>query len=332
MGCWTGLVDVPVPNATARIARVGLHVYALFSSTMGPTAATGGKGSIHHRLMHVSLSANMTATDVTIIDEAGSTDAGLVGLLPSGEHLIALRRPANPVFSSKSGPTAHTVLAGKPSADGKVTLADTGLSVTLAHGDNAKLTGSRHACLVKQEGDELVRVCFAADAADKLQKRELPFFLSAAARKALQAEKAGQPTYELTFLRPWRVAVSDKWIALATGPLCSASAQLHVAPFDRNANKILGAWTSTALLPGWVGNCNMPGSLWMAGDAVYMNGLTTRLKAGKPSKWLAATVIPRAFGALDDWTSAGDLLLGAFRLTTKGKTVTLRIGANRVLW
>lgn len=341
LGCWTKLAQADLPNYGMAMARVGAHIYLLLAGGQSGSEASPTTPTASHILVHVPLSAQMTATDYHTIEEVKPSSAAFKGLVASGEHLVAFRRPASPKQEKGSPPLDHTVFAGKPQADGQVTLTDTGLVAPLAYRANATLTGTRHGCLLVRHGKDLARMCFV-HGAKGFTKELLPLQLPTDAQSALAATMGPSGGGDMTNLAPWRAAVSDKWIVLATGTVCAGEpARLHVAPFDRASNAVVGDWTTSEVLQGWTGHkppndmgnlCNPLGPVLVSGDIVVASGMTTRLTAGQPGPWLAATIVPRAFGYFSGWDAVDGLLVAAYRVGTKGKTVPVAIVANRLLW
>ena len=314
-------------NAQLRTARVGKHVYLLrFDRTTDKSGAVIGR----QRILHAPLAAPLQAADLkTVLDEPAAKYL-TVSLLESGVHVLAVRRPADGPQPSGTTAVAHELVAAAPAADGKLAFAKTGLSIDLKLGDNARVTGSRHGCLARMVGKDIALHCHTK-AATGWKAQSHPLKLPDVARNYLGLKlSTGQP---LGYTAPSRLAVSDKWIVVATRELCGATPLwLHVAGFNRAANKIMGPWTSTETLTWWPDECRPTPPVWLRGDTLYLHGMTTRLAAGKPGLWRVATVLPSAPLYLQDWTDAGDVLLAAFKRTTTGVTTTEAVLVNRVLW
>ena len=341
LACWASLVQVEVPSDNLRMARVGAHVYLLLYGAQTGTPQNPNTPVVSHRLMHIGLSATMTATDLSVVDVVKPGSAAIIGVMASGEDLVAFRRPASPTLGFDKPAVVHTVLAGTPNTDGSVVLKDTGLTVALAFGANATLTGSRHGCLLVPHGKDLARVCFVREAGIFV-KKVIPLQLPALAQTDLAAGAKSHGRRRMVNLSPWRAAVSDHWIAVATGSLCDGELlRLHVAPFNRQANLATGGWTTTPVLGSWLGAtkpeltsdlCAPIGPLWMSGDVLYTAGMTTRITQGKPGVWRAGTVIPSGFGPLTGWDDIDGVLLAAVRISTSGPIIPVALLATRVLW
>jgi len=341
LSCWTELFQAQVANQSLRMARVGPHIYLLLFGAQSGTSAKPNTPLVSHTLMHIGISPKMTAAQLTTVDSVKGSNDAIIAVVPSGNELVAFRRPAAAPYGYDKPAVQHTVVVAKPAADGGVSFNATGVSVSLKFGANATLTGSRHGCLLVPHGKDLARVCFVREGG-KLVQKTLPLKLPAVAQLALASSTAASGSKRMQNLNPWRAAVSNQWIVVATGAVCGGDTQrLHVAPFDRKINVITGKWTTTEMLKSWPGHalsnlpdnlCNALGPLWISGDVVYSSGMTTRISKGKTGVWHAATVLPRAFGYFSGWDEVNGFIVAAFRVKTLGKTVPISIVINRVLW